>query len=681
MVERYAITDFSSGEASPRIESRVTERRYASSCKTMLNFRGLGQGPAQYCAGTEYVESTKTPGDRVWLMDFRYSPDQSYILEFGDQYVRFWRDHGQLLSGGSPLEVATPYVLADLTSAKGTFALRFFQSGDSLFIVHPSYWPRELQRVTGTSWTLTRFMPDDGPFMDENTTATTVYASASSGSITLTASANIFAATDVDSLFYLEAESITTPPWRAGETGIAASAGRRVDLRVYRESGVGGTAGTATPTHTTGAANDGSLTWTYEHAGAGWVRITGYTSGTQVTATVLQTLPVNVIGAGNTTTLWAYGAWSDTNGYPSQVSIFRERLVFEQDLTFQFSEAGVLRAFGTKTAGEITAANGFTRKLYGDGLGQVQWVHSGANLEIGTAGGELTIQEITTSDPFGPENASVVARTRYRSLNMAALPVNDVTLFIQPSGRKLREWFFDFSRDSFRGPDMTFVSEHITKPGIVQLAYCAEPVSTIYAVRSDGVLLQMTYERENEVVGWSRRQIGGGGFVESIASIPNPDDGTDDLWLIVRRTINGATARYVEWMHQPLEEGDDIADGWYLDSAVRYDGAATTGISGLGHLEGATVRVLADGFTHPELTVASGAITLNFAAAKVLVGFSYPGLIETQRPEADRRMGSSIGAAQRYSHMVVDLQASGAGAGTKVWDRRRYGDHHSAAYR
>lgn len=666
MVQRYAVTSFSGGEATPRINNRIDEQRYRTSCRIMQNFIGLAQGPAEFCAGTEYIAAVKDNAKRVWTATFRYSPAESYVLEFGDQYIRFFVNHGQLLSSGVPYEVATPYTLADLTSADGTFALRLFQSGDVLFIVHPNYWPRELARLGATNWTLSKFEPPDGPFADKNTTATTVHASAGTGSVTLTASSGIFAATDVGGLFYLETEAIGALPWSAGATGVLAGAVRRVDLRVYKESGVGGTTGTITPTHTNGTQSDGSLNWEYIHAGAGWVRITGYTSATQVSATVLSTLPDSVVGSGNATTFWAHGAWSDTRGYPSQVAIFRERLVFGQDLRLQFSEAGTFRSFRTKTAGEITAANGFTRELNGDGLGKLNWLQAGDRLIVGTEGGEIVVREITANEPFGPENASSVFATNYRSRDMAAKAVNDVTFFVQPSGRKLREYFYEFSRDQFRGPDMTFLAEAITKTGIVDMAFVAEPVPTLYAVRSDGVLLQMVYERDNEVVGWSRRVIGGSGIVEAIASIPSPTEGVDDLWLVVRRTINGGTRRYVERLHQPLTEGDLLEDAWYLDAAVQYSGSATTSISGLGHLEGETVKVLADGAIHPDVTVSAGTITLAYSASKVLVGYGYTGILEPQVPEADARQGPIIGEQRRYSKLVASLLNSGGGENTKM---------------
>lgn len=668
MVERTLFNNFSSGEASPRISAQIGERRYGSSCRQMLNFRGLAQGPVQYCAGTEYAGEVKDSADRTWLVPFRYSPDQSYQLEFGDQYVRIWRDHGQLLDGGgSPVEVATPYAVADLTSADGTLALRFYQSGDSLFITHPDYWPRELQRTGALTWTLTKFEPDDGPFDDENTTATTVYASAGSGTVTLTASASIFAATDVDSLFYLEGEELIAAPWRAGESGIGAGVVRRVDTRIYQESGVGGTAGTATPSHITGSATDGGLTWEYVNDNSGWVRITGYTSGTQVTATALTQLPGSVVTSSYPTRRWRFGSWSETRGFPRQVTIFRERLVFEQALKLQVSRAGIFREFGFRTAGEITPADGFTRRINGDGVSVIHALVPKDRLQIFADGGELSVQEITANEPFGPENATVAQQTNYRSRNMAALPVNDVTFFVQPSGEKVREYVFEYNRDGYRGYDMTFLAEHIAHGGIVDLAFCAEPVPTLWALRADGVLLQMVYERDNEVVGWSQRIIGGDGFVESISSIPNPDDGSDDLWMIVRRTIDGATQRYVEWLHQPLEaETDQPQDGWYLDCAVQYSGSATDAISGLGHLEGETVSVLADGFVHADVTVSSGAVTLDFEASKVLIGYAYQGVVETQRPTGDGRMGATLGFPQRYSSIIVDYYASAAGSRTRI---------------
>jgi hypothetical protein len=121
----------------------------------MVNFMPMVQGPARRRSGTRFVEEVKDSADRTWLIRFEFAETDAYILEFGDQYIRFYTNHGQVLSGGSPYEISTPYTAANLTNANGTLRLRMVQSGDVIYIVHPLYAPRKLSRFGPTTWTLT----------------------------------------------------------------------------------------------------------------------------------------------------------------------------------------------------------------------------------------------------------------------------------------------------------------------------------------------------------------------------------------------------------------------------------------------------------------------------------------------------------------------------------------------
>src|SRR5690606_3050614 len=133
--------------------------------------------------------------------------------------------------------------------------------------------------------------------------------------------------------------------------------------------------------------------------------------------------------------------------------------------------------------------------------------------------------------------------------------------------------------------------------------------------------------------------IGGDGIVESIETIPSPDGGRDEVWLIVRREIDGQTRRYVEYIERPWERGDDPADVFYVDSGLTYDGPPTTTISGLDHLEGETVQIAANGASHPDRTVTNGQITLDRPASKVTVGLHCPARAIMMRLEAGSENG------------------------------------------
>jgi hypothetical protein len=188
--------------------------------------------------------------------------------------------------------------------------------------------------------------------------------------------------------------------------------------------------------------------------------------------------------------------------------------------------------------------------------------------------------------------------------------------------------------------------------------YQQEPHSIVWAVRSDGLLLGFTFNREQDVLGWHRHPVGGDGIVECVESIPNPNGTQDDLWMIVRRTIDGATKRYIEYLETDFTEEETLEDAFFVDSGLTYDGSPATTISGLGHLEGEEVAILADGAAHPRRTVASGSITLQRASSVVQVGLPCPALLQTMRPDAGAEDGTAQGKTKRITKMVIRFLAT-----------------------
>ena len=242
--------------------------------------------------------------------------------------------------------------------------------------------------------------------------------------------------------------------------------------------------------------------------------------------------------------------------------------------------------------------------------------------------------------------------------------IGEVVLFVQRSGKKLRELQYEFSSNGYKSSDLTVLADHITNGGIVDVAYQQEPHSILWAVRTDGLLLGFTYNREQDVLGWHRHPIGGNAIVECIEHIPNPNGTQDDLWLIVRRTINGQTKRYIEYLESDFTEENVLSDAFFVDSGLSYSGAATTTLSGLSHLEGQTVQVLVNGATHPDRVVTSGAISLQVAATAASVGLGYDSTLETMRLEAGARDGTAQGKTKRVNKVVIRfLQTVGAVAG------------------
>jgi len=818
-------TSFNSGELSPRLDGRVDLGKYAAGCKRLENFIPMIQGPAMRRSGTRFVEEVKSSANRTWLVRFEFSETQAYILEFGNQYIRFYTNHGQVLSGGSAYEVATPYTAADLSNANGTLKLRYVQSGDVIYIVHPNYAPRKLSRFGATSWTLTEVDFIGGPFLDiDPDETTTVYASAATGTVTIKASANIFAATDVGTRLLIEAkDGGGIIPWESQKDfGVNVNPfgeRRRSDGKIYvcatnatPASGQAVYTGSTRPTHTEGTFRDGSGTitgtsldgnigvdWTYESLDYGIVRVTGFTSATEVTAVVELTLPFNVVytpagssqnitsiaanvsgevrvtlaghgysngdtvnvsinadydytynddsvtcggtggtlngstnlntagtysvyvidastfdivglafptnksvaytyqddlgsgcetvndtatgtydaftagtvqklaagDASNVTPRWAFNRWSSVRGYPSQVTFFRERLVFSTGQVIDMSVAADFENFSDRnTSGEVTSDMAIAIEVSSDTVNTIEWLAPSDGLLIGTAGGEFVAGEVTTDEPLGPGNVKITQQSLFGSKSVIPTQVGDAILFVQRSGKKLRELQYEFSSNGYKSTDLTVLADHISNGGIVDIAYQQEPHSILWSVRTDGVLLGFTYNREQDVLGWHKHPIGGNGIVESIECIPNPAGTQDDLWMIVRRTINGQTKRYIEYMEVDFTEDSVLTDAFFVDSGLSYSGAATTTLSGLAHLEGQTVQVLVNGAAHPDRVVTSGAISLQVAATTAAVGLGYESTLQTMRIEAGAADGTAQGKTKRINKMVLRFLATvGAVAG------------------
>jgi hypothetical protein len=642
------ITSFNAGELSPLIGGRPDLEKYRAGLSLCENLIPRVQGALQRRGGTRFVSEVKDSADRTWLVDFVFSATDAFVLEFGDQYLRFYRDRGVLESSpGVPYEIATPYALADLTDEDGAFALKYVQSGDVVYLAHPSYAPRKLTRVSNTSWTLEELTTVGGPFLDQNTDKTVkVYVSSGTGveatSVTLTASSGIFEAGHVGGLFYLElADAAGVLPWEPGQKP-SVNDKRTSDGKHYKCTSVpAGTYNTGgnKPIHTYGKAWDGDgldrpgdstaiafgVEWEFLHPGYGWVEITGFTSATVVTATVLSTLPSELTSSANASWRWALGAWSDAEGWPNDVTFFRERLTFAKGQQLDFSVAGDFENFKAKDFGQTTAASALRINIQSGRGDPIRWLAPGAALVVGTGGGELAVREQATNQAFGPGNAKADPQGEWGSRGVAPAVVGGSVLHVEKSGRAVRELAYDLNADGYVSLDTTRFAEHLfSTAGIVDMAFARQPHELLWCVRDDGYLLALTFNKAEGVSGWHRQPIAGDGIVESVCSIPAPDGARDDLWLIVRRTIDGSTKRYVEYVTAEYRTGDDAALWTAADSSLLYDGAPTSTVSGLDHLEGEAVSVKADGAAHADKTVSGGQITLDRSASKVAVGLASP---------------------------------------------------------
>lgn len=659
-----AITAFNAGELSPLLDGRTDLSKYPAGCSVLENFIPTVQGPARFRPGTRYTANCLSHVNRSWLSRFEFNYEQASILEFSDNQLGFITNRGRLLSGGLPYQVTTPYTAAGLLNPDGSWALSQVQTGDVVYLAGASKPPQKLSRLGVTNWTIAEFRPDDGPFMDMNeNTALTMTVSAVTGAITVTASAAVFTANHVGALIRIErkdAEGLS--PWEPSGP-FALGTYCTSDGKTYQVTNTIGTdTGSVQPTHTRGKAWDAGTgqpqarEWEYKNAGYGVARITGFTSSTVVSATVITDLqfPLSLVTTGSRR--WQFGAWGTHNEYPTQVTLWRDRLVFAGIRDVWTSKGGEYEKFAPDDFGEQLTDSAVSIRIQSRDNNAIRWMESTNALLVGTAAAEFAITESTTSEPFGPANVKSVPKSHWGGSGVTPVKVGGAVFFVEKALGRVREITFDQDSTAYSASDVTLLAEHITSGGVAYMAHQRTPESIVWAVRADGVLLGFTYEPDQEVFAWHRHPFTGA--VEAVQVIPSPDGTRDDVWLAVRRTINGNTVRYIERIEAFLSATGDQEDAFHVECGLTYDGAAVTSVSGLSHLNAETVTVVTDGAVHPSRTVSGGAISLDYAASVIHVGLGYRGRLRTMRLDAGSANGSAQGKTKRTGKVAVRLNRS-----------------------
>ena len=642
------VTNFKAGEFSPRLEGRIDLRKYNEGAQTLQNMVVYPQGGATRRPGTKFIGTTKNNG-KARLINFEFSDDQTYVMEFGANYIRFITDEEPLLSGGSPVEVSTSYSVTDV------FELNFVQSADVIFIVHKDHPPAKLTRTTVTSFTFTEIDFEDGPYLDENATNTTIFASSATGSnITLTASTSIFESGHVGALFrFREVVAANHPQWEAGES---YAQGNTVvsNNNVYEKTNSGTTtSGDVAPVHLEGneTYSDG-IQWTFLHDGAGYVKIKTV-SGTTATAQVESRLPASVVGSGNATLKWSEGAFSEKRGFPRAIAFYEERLFLAGTSSQPQTIFGsVTDDFENHSPG-LEDDDAVNVTIASDKVNVIKHLLPARFLQILTTSAEFTLSGGTGLEAVTPTNVNVLRETTFGTSATRPLRAAASTIMVQKGGEKVKEVTFDESTDGLVGIDLTILAEHLTRGGISAMEWQQEPELLLWFVRNDGLLVGLSYDRANDTIGWHSHPLGAnssGAIVESITSIPSGSE--DQIYLSVKRTINGTVTRTIEAL-SVFEFGEDVADAYFVDCGITYSGSATSSISGLDHLEGETVQVLADGATHPDVTVSSGSVTLDRQVTKAHIGYSFDSIVETLRMEAGANDGIAQGKIKRIHGVTV----------------------------
>ncbi|HCD2059988.1 TPA: hypothetical protein NBJ75_002059 [Serratia marcescens] len=603
-------TNFTAGEISPRLMGRVDISRYANGAKQIENAVCVVQGGVMRRPGTRFAAAAKYGDRNARLIPYVFNRSQAYVLEFGDGYMRIFQNGAQLVNDDN-----TPYEIASPYSSAMLPAVNYVQGADTMFLVHQGVKPHRLQRRGQLDWVL-----EPCPFIVE------------------------------------PFDEIRDTPEKWCRPNVKEFVGSEVILTLSDDE----------PPEEGGTPPITGEGWTSEDVGS-YVRINGglvliksVDSASVATGTIRTDLTATQAASPGAWTR-EDTVWTDEFGYPGAVTLYQQRLVLAGSIrypqTIWFSETSVYLSFELGT--DDDKAISFT--LSSDQLNPIVHLAQMNTLIALTYGGEFTITAGNDA-AITPTNISVKNPSPYGCNGIRPVRVGTEIMFVQRAGRKLYAVAYDpDSFVSYSANDMTVLAEHITAGGVIDMAYQQQPDAFIWLVRTDGVMVTMAIDRAQDVIAWSR-QITAGGF-ESVASIPS--DSNDVVYALVRREINGQLVRYIEVFDSAL----------YTDAAVTGNSeAGATTWSGLNHLEGQTVDIVADGSVMPVQVVSSGQITLTRKAYRVEIGLHFESTIQTLTPEVGTTEGTTQSAKKRTSEVTMRfLETTGAECNGTIIPFRTFG--------
>lgn len=736
-------TNFTSGEISPLMMGRNDVQKYQNGAKEVFNYIVRTQGGVTRRSGGVVEAQAKDSSGLVRLHTFEFSETEAFLMEFGNFYVRIHVD-------GITVDVVTPYTSAQV------HALSFDQSGDVVYICHPSHKQRTLSRYSNTNWVLATYETEDGPYSNKSgpQDSITVQLTGKSDTATLKSTAAVFTTVgryvefpDKDGAWSLAqitavissteatvnritniVEDLSYETYIRSTGTISSAAGAitpsaaitvsgsgpytitstasdvftKYDVGKYVRANASGTFGWYLITSFTSssvvvaAASAITLdTYTYPtirvtesnrfitgtltssaalfvatdigrqvrldfSAAITWGTITTFTNTTTVGVTLKKTIPLDPndptkIPNNGIATDWKLGALSETTGWPRCVALHQQRLVFagtvSEPQSLWLSETDDYVSFATtEDNSEVLDTSGISITLFSGRANTIVWMSSGPTLLVGTTSSEWQLRPSNAvNEALTPTNFSLTRQSRIGSHpRIPGILVGSAVMFIQRSGTRCWSLAYDYSIDAYDGTDLTVISDHILPNGrgVLQFCHQKEPFSHLWFVLNDGTAAVLTYEKKQEVYGWSRHTFAGpDAAIESVTTMPSLDYRGERIFAVVKRTIQGQTVRTIERL--------DYLDGCQVDGAAA--ASNTQVVSGLTWMEGEDVRVVADGIDRGEFTVTGGSIDLGDVYDEICVGFHYDSYVHTVPAETNVATGSTVGRLRRAHQVGVRL--------------------------
>lgn len=594
---------FGSGVLGPGLWGRIDLARYDVALKKGVNVFVHPHGGISNRPGLRFVCEVMDHTRRHRLIPFTREADDTAILIFGQNQMGVVTNGQRVLSGGAPYTIATPWTAAQAQ------ALDSVQSIDVLFMAHPSVSPRRLSRLAPTDWTISTIPVNPQTPSPVISSVTPRRSGEERYSYRVTAVVN----------------------------GVESFRSSQVTTSVAELLSIEGAYNTIEFSAVPGAEE--YRVYRMRNGVAGYI---GFTEGTSFRDDNIS--PDTTITPPVSTNLF-----SGSGNYPSVVSIYQQRLVFgasnTNPETIWMSRIGDYFNF-TKSQ-SFVGSDRAQFDLSGEQLNRIRALVQLRELLVFTSAGEFSV-----TGPDGGFDATNPIVTQYGYVGSTALKplvADDTALFVDRSGRNVRDLRYAYESDGYSGNDLSIFASHFFEGRrIVEWALAKNPWSIIWVVLDNGKLLALTYKREHQVWAWTEMEIDGA--VESVACVT--EGNADATYLIVRRTIGGQQRRFVERF-------DDRAfaasrDAFFVDCGItRIVSPATATVTGLEHLEGREVVALADGDVVTGLTVTGGQVTLPKPAARVHVGLAYTAEIENLPPAIQF---DDVGASRGRPHSVSSVR-------------------------
>lgn len=677
-------TNLSSGELSPEAAGRVDIARYNNAAKKTRNIISRTLGGGKKRPGTEYIATTKDVTKQSRLIPFVISQTEGYMLEIGASYARVFTPDGlPVLSGGSPYEFTVPYTEAQAQE------IDYAQSESGMYQFHNAVFPQMIKRSAADSWACSDAPFTTIPFSEigHYLAANLTLSAATVGTgRTVAADAAVFLASDVGRAILWEtgvavitaytdtshvtaeikvAFSSTTVP--TGAWNLDSSPQTTCTLSAPAATPSMDPPGAAVTATLSAAGFRSSDVGKYIRINSGLIKLTTFTDSTHMSGKIVIEVSSVIAAPALSWTLEA-DTWNATRGYP------RTGTVHEQRLVTAGTNAEPQTLYGSRIGEELDFTIGpndddafaFTISGNDSQVNLINFLVSTRDLLALSYGGEYAVTG-GSDKAITPTNVKIKLQSPHGSQQVRPVTVARQTVFAQRAGRKLRAMAYSFQDDGYLASDLTTLAEHVTQTGIKRMAFQQEPDPVLWIVLNNGKLIACTLDKDLDIIAFNPQETDGA--VEDVAVMPNGD--LEQVWMIVRRLVNGVIVRYVERL-QPdwypiygttspdanvFPPGDEPLNwGFQLDCALSLDSAVPTATwTGLGHLEGRTVKVIADGAEHIDCTVFGGSITLQRTASRILVGLMFQPVIQLLTPEIPGA-GTIQGSAMSTSEIMLRVK-------------------------